>query len=107
MTKSVCPDARSALAGVFFDGMRITAGSFGLCGIPEHLIPALRDAGTEDLTVGSNSAGVDGLGLGVLLETRQIRKVMSSYVAEKAEFLCQHLPRSRLEAWSNPPALMM
>ena len=74
----IYPDAGAALAGVLFDGMTIAAGGFGLCGIPELLIAAIRDAGTKNLTVASNNAGVDGFGLGVLLETRQVRKMISS-----------------------------
>ncbi|NUB46218.1 CoA transferase subunit A, partial [Fertoebacter nigrum] len=84
-------DASSALDGVLFDGMVIAAGGFGLCGIPELLIAAIRDAGTKDLTVASNNAGVDGFGLGQLLETRQVRKMISSYVGENAEFMRQYL----------------
>ncbi|NUB46608.1 CoA transferase subunit A [Fertoebacter nigrum] len=84
-------DAFSALDGVLFDGMVIAAGGFGLCGIPELLIAAIRDAGTKDLTVASNNAGVDGFGLGQLLETRQVRKMISSYVGENAEFMRQYL----------------
>ena len=74
----VYPDARSALAGVLRDGMTIMSGGFGLCGIPETLIEAIRDSGTRDLTVVSNNAGIDGVGLGILLETRQIRRMVSS-----------------------------
>ena len=72
--------ADEALAGVVRDGMTLAIGGFGLCGIPEALIRALRDTGVKDLTVASNNAGVDGAGLGLLLETRQIRKMISSYV---------------------------
>jgi 3-oxoacid CoA-transferase subunit A len=100
MTK-VYPDARSALDGLLFDGMLIAAGGFGLCGIPELLIAAIREAGTKDLTVASNNAGVDGFGLGVLLETRQVRKMMSSYVGENAEFMRQYLS-GELELEFNP-----
>jgi 3-oxoacid CoA-transferase subunit A len=100
MTK-VYPDARSALEGLLFDGMLIAAGGFGLCGIPELLIAAIREAGTKDLTVASNNAGVDGFGLGVLLETRQVRKMMSSYVGENAEFMRQYLS-GELELEFNP-----
>ena len=74
----IYPDGGAALGGVLFDGMTIAAGGFGLCGIPELLIAAIRDAGTKNLTVASNNAGVDGFGLGVLLETRQVRKMISS-----------------------------
>ena len=100
MTK-VYPDARAAPDGLLFDGMLIAAGGFGLCGIPELLIAAIRDAGTRDLTVASNNAGVDGFGLGVLLETRQVRKMMSSYVGENAEFMRQYLS-GELELEFNP-----
>jgi 3-oxoacid CoA-transferase subunit A len=97
----VYADARAALEGLLFDGMLIAAGGFGLCGIPELLIAALRASGVRDLTVASNNAGVDGFGLGVLLETRQIRKMMSSYVGENAEFMRQYLA-GELELEFNP-----
>jgi len=84
-------DARAALTGIVEDGMIVAVGGFGLCGIPEALIAALRDAGKKNLTVASNNAGVDGWGLGVLLETRQIRKMISSYVGENREFERQYL----------------
>ncbi len=80
------PDARSALDGVVRDGMLLAVGGFGLCGIPEALIQALRDTGVRNLTVASNNAGVDGWGLGQLLETHQIKKMISTYVGENAEF---------------------
>jgi 3-oxoacid CoA-transferase subunit A len=80
------PSAQEALAGVVRDGMLVAVGGFGLCGIPEALIFALRDTGVRNLTVASNNAGVDGWGLGLLLESRQIRKMISSYVGENAEF---------------------
>src|SRR5450755_2339616 len=83
--------AEDALAGVLRDGMTIMSGGFGLCGIPETLIEALRKSGVKDLTVVSNNAGVDGVGLGLLLETRQIRKMISSYVGENKEFERQYL----------------
>ncbi len=83
--------ADEALAAVVRDGMTLAIGGFGLCGIPEALIRALRDTGVKDLTVASNNAGVDGAGLGLLLETRQIRKMISSYVGENAEFERQFL----------------
>ena len=89
--KKIYPDARSALDGLLKDGMFIAAGGFGLCGIPELLIAAIRDAGTRDLTIASNNAGVDGFGLGQLLATRQVRKMISSYVGENAEFMRQYL----------------
>src|ERR1700681_2670683 len=82
----VYADAKSALAGLLKDGMTIMAGGFGLCGIPETLILAIRDSGVKDLTVVSNNAGIDGVGLGVLLETKQIRKMISSYVGENKLF---------------------
>ena len=100
MTKTY-PDAASALDGLLFDGMTIAAGGFGLCGIPELLIAAIRDAGTKGLTVASNNAGVDGFGLGQLLETRQVRKMISSYVGENAEFMRQYLS-GELELEFNP-----
>jgi len=83
--------AAEALDGLLFDGMTIASGGFGLCGIPELLISAIRDAGTRDLTVASNNAGVDDFGLGLLLQTRQVRKMISSYVGENAEFMRQYL----------------
>jgi acyl CoA:acetate/3-ketoacid CoA transferase alpha subunit len=89
--KKVYGDATSALAGVLKDGMTIMAGGFGLCGIPEVLIDAVRQSGVKDLTVVSNNAGVDGVGLGLLLETRQIRKMISSYVGENKIFAKQYL----------------
>ena len=89
--KKVFPDARNALAGLIKDGMTIMSGGFGLCGIPETLILAIRDSGAKDLTVISNNAGVDGIGLGILLETRQIKKMISSYVGENKLFAQQFL----------------
>src|SRR5580658_11347982 len=85
------PDARAALDGVVRDGMLLAIGGFGLCGIPEALILALRESGVRELTVASNNAGVDGWGLGLLLESRQIKKMISSYVGENAEFERQYL----------------
>ena len=99
--KKVYPTAAAALEGVLFDGMLIAAGGFGLCGIPELLIDALRQAGTRDLTIASNNAGVDGFGLGVLLATRQVKKMISSYVGENAEFMRQYLS-GELELEFNP-----
>src|SRR5690606_17447277 len=87
----VFPDAATALAGVVADGQTLAVGGFGLCGIPEALIAALRDTGVKDLTVISNNAGIDGFGLGQLLETRQIKKMISSYVGENKEFERQFL----------------
>ncbi|MFD2051861.1 CoA transferase subunit A [Mesorhizobium calcicola] len=94
-------DAGSALEGLLFDGMMIAAGGFGLCGIPELLIDAIREAGIKDLTVASNNCGVDDFGLGVLLKTKQIKKMMSSYVGENAEFMRQYLS-GELELEFNP-----
>ena len=82
----VYPDAAAALEGLLRDEMMVMAGGFGLCGIPEHLILALRDSGIQRLTVVSNNAGVDDAGLGLLLETRQITKMISSYVGENKTF---------------------
>jgi 3-oxoacid CoA-transferase subunit A len=87
----VYPDAAAALAGIVQDGQTIAVGGFGLCGIPEALIGALRDSGVKQLTAISNNAGVDGFGLGQLLETRQIRKMVASYVGENKEFARQYL----------------
>lgn len=87
----IFPDAKTALQGVVANGQTLAVGGFGLCGIPEALIEALRDSGTNDLTAISNNAGVDGFGLGLLLETRQIRKMISSYVGENKEFERQFL----------------
>ncbi|MGZ3159174.1 MAG: CoA transferase subunit A [Burkholderiaceae bacterium] len=89
--KKVYPDAATALAGVVKDGQTIAVGGFGLCGIPEALIAALRDSGVKNLTAISNNAGVDGFGLGQLLTTRQIKKMISSYVGENKEFERQYL----------------
>ena len=83
----------AALEGLLFDGMTIAAGGFGLCGIPEKLIIALRESGVKDLTVVSNNAGVDDWGLGLLLKTRQVKKMISSYVGENAEFERQFIAR--------------
>ena len=99
--KKVYDSAAEALDGLLFDGMLVAAGGFGLCGIPELLIAAIRDAGTKDLTVASNNAGVDDFGLGVLLQTRQVKKMMSSYVGENAEFMRQYLS-GELELEFNP-----
>ena len=99
--KKVYESAAEALDGLLFDGMLIAAGGFGLCGIPELLISAIRDAGTKDLTVASNNAGVDDFGLGVLLQSRQVKKMMSSYVGENAEFMRQYLS-GELELEFNP-----
>ncbi len=101
MANEVYPDAAAALDGLLFDGMTIMSGGFGLCGIPELLIAALRDSGVKDLTFISNNAGVDGFGLGLLLETRQVKKMISSYVGENKEFERQYLS-GELELEFNP-----
>jgi 3-oxoacid CoA-transferase subunit A len=87
----IYPSADAALAGIVRDGITMAVGGFGLCGIPEALITALRDSGVKNLTVASNNAGVDGYGLGALLATRQIKKMISSYVGENKEFERQYL----------------
>jgi len=96
MMDKLWPSAEAALGGIVRDGMLLAIGGFGLCGIPEALIIALRGSGVRNLTVASNNAGVDGWGLGLLLESRQIRKMISSYVGENAEFERQFL-RGELE----------
>src|SRR6201994_2152173 len=100
-SQKVFKDAKSALEGLTFNGMTVMSGGFGLCGIPELLIGALRDAGVKGLTVVSNNAGVDDFGLGLLLKTRQIRKMISSYVGENKEFERQYLA-GELELEFNP-----
>jgi 3-oxoacid CoA-transferase subunit A len=97
----VYPDAHTALAGLLKDDMTIMSGGFGLCGIPEALIHAIRDAGVQRLTVISNNAGIDGVGLGLLLDSRQIRKMISSYVGENKTFAKQYLAGD-LELEFNP-----
>jgi 3-oxoacid CoA-transferase subunit A len=97
----VYSDAGAALAGLVKDGMTIMAGGFGLCGIPETLILAIRESGAKNLTVVSNNAGIDGAGLGLLLETRQIRKMISSYVGENKLF-AQQFMSGELELEFNP-----
>ena len=99
--KKVFPSAAAALTSIVRDGQLLAVGGFGLCGIPEALIEGLRDSGVKNLTVISNNAGVDGFGLGLLLETRQIRKMVSSYVGENKEFERQYLARE-LELEFNP-----
>ena len=99
--KKVYPDARAALAGILRDGMLIMSGGFGLCGIPETLILAIRDSGVKNLTVVSNNAGIDGIGLGALLDTHQIKKMISSYVGENKTFAQQYLA-GELEIEFNP-----
>ena len=97
----VYADQKSALAGLLKDGMMIMAGGFGLCGIPETLILAIRDSGVKNLTVVSNNCGVDGKGLGVLLDTRQIKKMIASYVGENKTFAQQYLA-GEMEIEFNP-----
>lgn len=97
----VYPDAKSSIDGLLFDGMTIMSGGFGLCGIAENLIVALRDSGVKDLTVISNNCGVDDFGMGLLLQTKQIKKMLSSYVGENAEFERQFLS-GELELEFNP-----
>src|SRR6201985_3107743 len=99
--KKVYPDAKSALAGVVKDGMMVMAGGFGLCGMPETLIKALRDSGVKNLTCVSNNAGIDGVGLGLLLQTHQIKKMIASYVGENKEFERQYLA-GEVEIEFNP-----
>jgi 3-oxoacid CoA-transferase subunit A len=99
--KKVYANATEALDGLLKDGMLIAAGGFGLSGIPELLIAAIRDSGVKDLTVASNNAGVDDFGLGLLLQTRQVKKMISSYVGENAEFMRQYLS-GELELEFNP-----
>src|SRR5271155_324119 len=94
-------DARSALAGLLRDGMTIMSGGFGLCGIPEALIEAIRSSGVKNLTIISNNAGIDDAGLGLLLHTRQVKKMISSYVGENATFAKQYLA-GELEIEFNP-----
>ncbi len=99
--KKVYDSASAALDGLLHDGMLIAAGGFGLCGIPELLIDAVRDSGVKNLTIASNNCGVDGFGLGKLLETRQISKMISSYVGENDLFMKQYLS-GELEIEFNP-----
>ena len=97
----VYASAAEALQGVLKDGMLIAAGGFGLCGIPELLLQAIKEDGAKDLTFASNNAGVDDFGIGILLQTRQVRKMISSYVGENAEFMRQYLS-GELELEFNP-----
>ncbi|MEM8848436.1 MAG: CoA transferase subunit A [Pseudomonadota bacterium] len=99
--KKIYPSAEAALDGILHDGMFIAAGGFGLCGIPELLLGAIKAAGTKDLTFASNNAGVDDFGIGILLQTRQVKKMISSYVGENAEFMRQYLS-GELELEFNP-----
>jgi 3-oxoacid CoA-transferase subunit A len=101
MANKFYKDAKSALEGMTSEGMTVMSGGFGLCGIPENLIIALRDTGVKNITVISNNAGVDGWGLGLLLETKQIKKMISSYVGENKEFARQYLA-GELELEFNP-----
>ncbi|MEO9468713.1 CoA transferase subunit A [Parasphingorhabdus sp.] len=91
MMKKIYPDASSALDGLLFDGMHLCVGGFGLCGIPERLIDALQENGVKDLTIASNNAGIDNEGLGKLLRSKQVKKMISSYVGENKEFERQFL----------------
>ena len=104
-SSKVYPSAASALEGILKDGMTLMCGGFGICGIPERLITALHESGVKDLTVVSNNAGVDGAGLGLLLLSRQIRKMISSYVGENKEFERQYLA-GELELEFNPQGTM-
>ncbi|MEC8040687.1 MAG: CoA-transferase, partial [Pseudomonadota bacterium] len=99
--KKVYPNAAAALDGLLHDGMFIAAGGFGLCGIPELLLDAIKEAGTKNLTFASNNAGVDDFGIGILLQTKQVKKMISSYVGENAEFMRQYLS-GELELEFNP-----
>ena len=101
MTSKVYPNAKDALAGLLKDGMLVMAGGFGLCGIPSVLIRAIHESGVKNLTIISNNAGIDGVGLGILLESRQVRKMISSYVGENATFAKQYLA-GELEIEFNP-----
>ena len=99
--KKLYGSASEALEGLLFDWMFIAAGGFGLCGLPENLLAAIRDAGTKDLTFASNNAGVDDFGIGILLQTRQVKKMISSYVGENDTFMKQYLS-GELELEFNP-----
>ena len=99
--KKIYGSAQEALDGLLFDGMFIAAGGFGLCGIPELLLQSIKETGTKDLVFASNNAGVDDFGIGILLQTRQVKKMISSYVGENAEFMRQYLS-GELELEFNP-----
>jgi 3-oxoacid CoA-transferase subunit A len=99
--RKVFDSAEAALDGLLFDGMTIAAGGFGLCGIPENCIAAIHKSGVKNLVIASNNCGVDGFGLGILLDSKQIRKMISSYVGENAEFMRQYLS-GELELEFNP-----
>ena len=101
MVQKLYPDAKTALAGALHDGMTIMSGGFGLCGVPDALIEAIRDSGVTGLTIISNNAGIDGAGLGILLESRQIKRMVSSYVGENKTFMNQYLA-GELEIEFNP-----
>ncbi|RZK83267.1 MAG: CoA transferase subunit A, partial [Methylobacterium sp.] len=101
MANKVYSDATAALAGLLRDDMLIMAGGFGLCGIPSALIEAIRESGVKNLTIVSNNAGIDDAGLGILLQTRQVKKMISSYVGENATFMRQYLA-GELEIEFNP-----
>jgi len=103
--KKVYPNAKAALEGIVKDGMMVMCGGFGLCGMPSTLIEALRDTGVKNLTCVSNNAGIDGAGLGLLLETRQIKKMIASYVGENKLFAQQYLA-GELEIEFNPQGTM-
>ena len=99
--KKIYGSANEALEGLLFDGMFIAAGGFGLCGLPENLLAAIREAGTQNLTFASNNAGVDDFGIGILLQTRQVKKMIASYVGENDTFMKQYLS-GELELEFNP-----
>jgi 3-oxoacid CoA-transferase subunit A len=99
--KKIYGSANEALEGLLFDGMFIAAGGFGLCGLPENLLAAIRDAKTQNLTFASNNAGVDDFGIGILLQTRQVKKMIASYVGENDTFMQQYLS-GELELEFNP-----
>ena len=101
MVQKLYPDAKTALAGALHNGMTIMSGGFGLCGVPDALIEAIRDSGVTGLTIISNNAGIDGAGLGILLESRQIKRMVSSYVGENKTFMNQYLA-GELEIEFNP-----
>jgi 3-oxoacid CoA-transferase subunit A len=103
--RKIYANAESALEGLLFDGMTIAAGGFGLCGIPERLIDAIQASGVKDLTIASNNAGIDNEGLGKLLRTRQVKKMISSYVGENKEFERQYLA-GELQLEFNPQGTM-
>ncbi|MDT2073979.1 MAG: CoA transferase subunit A, partial [Planktomarina sp.] len=99
--KKIYGSASEALDGLLFDGMFVAAGGFGLCGLPENLLQAIRVAGTQNLTFASNNAGVDDFGIGILLQTRQVKKMIASYVGENDTFMQQYLS-GELELEFNP-----